>query len=329
MEATFVIVRAVHLGALVALTGGLVFAISIAGADRSPGDTIVGRDRSATWKRSSALWLALAMASGLAWLGLEAASMSGQPLAQALGRQTLGTVIAETDFGNVWLVRGALSLGLAALLAVASRSSPTAARSVLLLCTIVAAALLSSLALVGHANAEHGTQRGIHLVADAVHLLAAGAWLGALVPLAALLRRQSTAGAGAPLDDVADAVRRFSSLGLLAVGTLLLTGVVNASFTVATIPALLTTRYGHLLLCKLALFGGMLALAANNRTRLTPSLADAALAPSTRAVVVARLGRNAMAEIALGLAVLAVVGVLGATMPASHASAMAPAMRMP
>ncbi|HEY2190450.1 MAG TPA: copper homeostasis membrane protein CopD [Caldimonas sp.] len=324
MDAIFVIVRAVHIGALVVLTGGLVFAISIAGAagDGSEG----GWNR--TSRRFSALWLLLAIGSGLAWLGLEAETMSGQPLAQALGRETLGTVLAESDFGQVWLTRGALSLGLAALLAVAARPSPTARRGVLVLCTIVAAALLASLALVGHANAEHGTQRAIHLAADAVHLLAAGAWLGTLVPLAMLLGRRSTATDGPTLDAVADAVHRFSSLGLLAVSALLVTGIVNASFTVATIPALLNTDYGRLLLFKLAWVGGMLALAATNRTRLTPSLADTNLAPSARAAAVARLRRSAVAEIAFGLAIVVVVGVLGRTMPASHSSAMAPTMRM-
>jgi putative copper resistance protein D len=197
-----------------------------------------------------------------------------------------------------------------------------------LLCTVIAAALLSSLALVGHANAEHGTQRAIHLVADAVHLLAAGAWLGALGPLAALLGGRIAAANAAPLEDVTDAVHRFSSLGLLCVGALLVTGVVNSSFTVGTIPALLTTRYGQLLLFKLALFGSMLALAANNRTRLMPPLGDATLAPSARAIAVARLRRNAIAEIAFGLAVLVVVGALGTTVPASHAAAMARAMHM-
>jgi putative copper resistance protein D len=268
------------------------------------------------------------MASGLVWLGLEAAAMSGQPLPEALGRQTLGTVIAETHFGQVWLARAALSLVLAALLAVAWRPLAMAGRAVLALCAIVAAALLSSLALAGHANAEHGAQRGIHLAADAVHLLAAGAWLGALLPLAALLGRPSASADGATLDAVADAVRRFSFLGLLAVSALLITGIVNASFTVATIPALLTTRYGHLLLFKLALVVGMLAFAANNRTRLTPSLADTALAPSARAAVVARLRRSATGEIAFGLAILLVVGALGRTVPASHAAAMAATMRM-
>ncbi|HEX4233799.1 MAG TPA: copper homeostasis membrane protein CopD [Caldimonas sp.] len=328
MEALFVIVRAVHIGALVALTGVLVFAIAIAGASPSSHDTVDGGSNR-TWQRLSTLWLLLAIASGLAWLGLEAAAMSGQPLQRALGRQTLGTVIAETDFGQVWLARTVLSVVLAAFLAVASRRpAPTARRAVLALCTIVAAALLASVALVGHANAEHGGQRGIHLAADAVHLLAAGAWLGTLVPLVALLGRSGAASDGQELDAVADAVHRFSLLGVLAVSALVVTGIINASFTVATISALLTTDYGHLLLLKLALVGGMLALAANNRTRLTPSLADTALAFSARAAVLARLRRSAMVEVAFGLAILAVVGVLGRTMPASHASAMAPTMQM-
>lgn len=323
----FVIVRAVHFGALVALLGGLVFTVSIAGTGRSSGDAIGGR-RSRAAIDSSALWLALAMGSGLAWLGLEAATMSGQPLGEALGRKTLDTVLTGTDFGQVWLARGALSLLLAGLLVLASRRSPTARRGMLVLGAIAAAALLSSLALVGHANAEHGAARAIHLVADAIHLLAAGAWLGALIPLAAWLGAPIAAGNGRTLDGVAGAVHRFSSLGLLSVSTLLVTGLVNASFTVVTIPALLATRYGALLLVKLAMFVAMLALAAINRLRLTPSLADAAVEASARAAIVARLRRNVIAEVAFGVVILVVVGALGRTMPAAQASAMAPTMPM-
>ena len=76
--------------------------------------------------------------------------------------------------------------------------------------------------------------------------------------------------------------------------------------------ALATTTYGRLLAFKLALFAAMLALAAANRFWITPALAQQTDdAPRW----VARLRRHVFAEQALGLAVLMLVGVLGAQAP--------------
>jgi len=49
---------------------------------------------------------------------------------------------------------------------------------------MLGAAAVAALAWAGHAGATQGGQGEIHVVADALHLLAASAWLGALVPLA-------------------------------------------------------------------------------------------------------------------------------------------------
>jgi putative copper resistance protein D len=97
---------------------------------------------------------------------------------------------------------------------------------------------------------------------------------------------------------------------------------------VATVSALLSTHYGHLLLVKLGLFGLMLAFAAVNRATLTPTAADRSVAPHERIAALRRLRRNAMAEAGLGLAVLALVGALGLSMPAVNASQAMPAMHM-
>ncbi|HEY6865389.1 MAG TPA: CopD family protein, partial [Burkholderiales bacterium] len=163
--------------------------------------------------------------------------------------------------------------------------------------------LLASIAWTGHAAAEEGADRIVHLSADVLHLIAAGAWVGALWPLAAALARDS---------DGARAARRFSALGIACVATLIATGIANAWYTVGSLPAMIGTPYGRLLTAKLTLFAAMLALASVNRLRLTPRL-ESGDAPAR-----ARLRRNAAIEAALGLAVIALVGVLGATVPALH-----------
>ncbi len=100
---------------------------------------------------------------------------------------------------------------------------------------------------------------------------------------------------------------------------LLAGGVVNTWFLAGTVPALVGTEYGHLLLAKIGLFIAMLLVAAVNLLRLTPRLADPA--GGTRNVVwrtVARLQGNARIETALGLGVLAIVGALGTLPPGLH-----------
>ena len=302
--------RAVHFASIMLLFGGFVFVLAVARPARR------GAGRASFWN-TDALYrklfliaicsLAASIVSGAAWLGAEAASMSGVPFAQAIDQKTLGIVLGETAFGGLWLVRLALALALGALLLAIGRSTDDTRSSRLAMCALLlAAAYLATLAWAGHAGAGQGRDRFIQLTSDVVHLLAAGAWLGALPGLAMLL------GDARPREVAIRATRRFSILGLASVGALALTGFANAWYLVGTVPALLGTDYGRLLLAKLALFAAMVVLATVNRFELTPRLA----AEDDRAL--RSLRRNAVLEIAAGIAVVTIVGALGITIPAAH-----------
>ena len=260
--------------------------------------------------RVAAWCIALLLLSGLAWLAVEAVRMSGLPPASALNRETLGTVLADTLFGRVWMIRFVLALALSATLLLSRRRPAFDSAS-----AVLAATLLASLAFAGHAAAERGSDRIVHLSADAAHLLAAGAWLGALLPLAHVLSR------AAPLELADRATRRFSILGIACVSVLVFTGTLSAWYTVGSVPGLFGTGYGRVLLVKLALFAAMVAFAAANRLRWTPRLRATG---GTAALALQRLRRNAVAETSLGVAVLGVVGVLGVTVPALHSQAVWP-----
>jgi len=229
--------------------------------------------------------------------------MSGLPLEDALTADVLMTVIDETQFGEVMIVRAGFAICIAACLAY---DRATIAQWLGLMAAL---ALVASLAWTGHAGATVGAMGYLHLAADALHLTAAAAWLGGLVPLILLLaatRRNNAI----PL--ACDAVGRFSTLGIISVMTLILSGLINSAILVGSFRALITTSYGQLLLLKLALFTAMLALAAVNRLLLTPRLArhgDGALHGLTR---------NSSIELALGLAIFAIVGLLGTLHPAVH-----------
>ena len=288
MPELIAVARFFHFAAAIALAGEFAFLAWVA---RSPG--LVARAR-----RAAAAWLAVLLVSGVLWFFAQVAVMSEGDAFDSAALLTL--------FGQVAIARLVLAIALgAALLFIRSETVRVAA------CGALSALLLATLAASGHGAAEQGVDRAVHLAVDAMHLLAAGAWLGALPALAAVLR------AGAEPGFAERAARRFSTLGIASVTTLIVTGTLNAWYTVGDLPSLFGTGYGRLLLVKLALFALMVTFAAENRLRWTPLLASQPGAP-------ARLRRNCAAETGLGVAVLAVVAALGVTVPALHAKIIWP-----
>jgi putative copper resistance protein D len=241
--------------------------------------------------RLAVLFLVFAVVSALAWFAFVVINMAGG-LADALA--TAPTVIIDTDFGPLWGAR----LGLALVLIF-----PAARKNRWVFATLTAA-LLASLALTGHARIHEGAAGGLHMASDAIHLLAAGAWLGALSAFVVLLRV-------APREpETARALADFSAVGMLAVAALVATGLTNAWMVLGGVEPLFSTTYGRLLILKVALFALMLGLAALNRFRLVPALGTEA---DTTAL--GRLRQHVAAEQGLGLAVLLVVGLLGTLDP--------------
>ena len=105
-------------------------------------------------------------------------------------------------------------------------------------------------------------------------------------------------------------------MGVVAVAILLATGILNSVFLVGSIPSLLGTDYGRLLMLKIARFLTLVVFAAINRQWLAPQLATPAGPESAGAL--RQLRRNALIEAALGALVLIVLGKLGTTPPALH-----------
>ncbi|MGM7442456.1 copper resistance protein CopC [Streptomyces tunisiensis] len=133
--------------------------------------------------------------------------------------------------------------------------------------TVVAAGLAASWAMSEHAS--QGLQAGVAMPVDVVHLLAVAAWLGGLTALLVALYR-------APVETPVgrDAVRRFSRLAFGSVVTLAVTGVYQSWRQLGSWSAFTDTRYGQLLLVKIALVAVMVAVAFLSR-RWTQRLADA------------------------------------------------------
>jgi putative copper resistance protein D len=254
------------------------------------------------------------LASGFLWLWVVTASMSGTPLGAALSTKLIGTVLTATGFGRLWQFRFAIAIVLAGFLLFCRFSGrPSDWRGYV--GGLLSGVILGSLALAGHGADDTGAAGIWHLGADILHLLAAGGWLGALIPLIFVLWRARSA---KWLPIAQQATLRFSTLGVVTVTTLVATGLVNTWYLVGNVPALVGTPYGRLLLVKLALFAAMLSLAAINRFRLTPRLIAT---PSDQAGVpdpLRELYRSAACETGLALLLLLVVGALVHLKPGLH-----------
>jgi len=300
--------RLLHYAAVTTLAGVSFFPL-YAYADAEP--TTLFR-----WRRDVLLAAAIvAPLSGVLWFVFSVANMNGT-LVGVADREVLWTVLHDTDFGRVWTVRLVLSIIMVGLFwnRVVSKFGPRRD----LIAPVLAAVLLTSLAGVGHSQIEEGVEGIIHAVSDAAHLLAAGAWLGGLVPLAYILWPHGRErGRPAQRSNLNEILLRFSGMGYVAVATLIGSGLLNGWFLIGNFSGLFATPYGQLLIVKLVLFVGMLALAVSNRFWLVPSLTKARTDdPNGSTAWTARLRNHVLGEQFLGLTVLLIVSVLGTMRPA-------------
>lgn len=151
------------------------------------------------------------------------------------------------------------------------------------------ASAAAAFALFGHA--ANAAPRGLTVPAVALHAGTFVFWIGALPGLAER--------AIGPRDVLVRSLRRFSRLAVPLVVLLVASGAALAAVQLRSPTALVTTPYGRLLSLKLAVVALLLALAAANRLGLTPAI-NAGIAGAPR-----RFRRSVLAEIALGLVILA------------------------
>ena len=306
--AALIAARAMHFGATALLAGVLLFRAAVAGSPvaASPAATALV-NRQTRWIAGVAL--IVSVASGVVWFVVTAAEMGGLPFAEAIKPDVLQMILVATQFGSVAAVRLALAIATAVLLAL------DRIKRIRWLTLVAVLAFAVSIAWTGHSGSGYGASGNIQLSADALHLLAASAWIGGLVPLALLLSFAYSR-SDSWLAIAAAVTRRFSTLGIVSVATLIASGATNAWFLVGSVKALTTTEYGRVLMLKLALFLLMLAIAAINRNVLTPQLA--ATSADGRLVALRKLIRHCGYEIILGFGIISVAAWLGTLHPASH-----------
>lgn len=285
--AALVLLHAFALAALLSAFGSLLFLGFIAPL----------RSEHAAAGRVARLSLALAIILEITWLFGETRFIAGaKNLADTLA--ALPLVLRATEFGHVTLAQIAF---LAASLLLFQRKRFAAALAFL-------PNALEAWHL--HAASMHAGVSPL-LISELLHVLAAGAWLGGLLPLALFIR-------SAPPSAGAIAARRFSTMATPCVLVLAATAFWQGRILIGSIAALFGTAYGWLALAKLGLFVMLLVFAARHRLTLTP-----ALTASEPLAARHTLARSILVEMALGLAIVFVATVIASLAPPADRAMMA------
>ena len=233
------------------------------------------------------LWSAAAFCIGPALAALALMTMLCGTLDLPLG-DAMSAEAVKIDFATA-------ALALCALLAL--RAAQTSLR-------LPAALVLATVAIeVGSTHAASRLDHTLALyVAEFVHLVGVGMWIGGIPFLLLALR-------AAPAEKRREIVSRFSRISMFAVALLLAGGLPMAFDYIGEFPALYGTSYGVMLAAKVALLLALLLLGGMNyltgrRLRRDPT------AP------VSRLRRFAEVEIGIGLTVIFCAASLTSLPPA-------------
>ena len=248
--------RVVVVAALLSAVGTLVFGVAVAPKALAKAPAHLAARITGRLKALSRFSLAVALASMVGWMLLQSAAFAqASDIAGALA--AVPDVLAATRFGQ-FAVAGiaACALALLALRWPGGVPSWRLAMSFATLATALHAGHLHAFAMQGLSPL---------LAVEVVHLLAAGVWLGGLLPLLLVV-------AASPPAIGAAAARWFSPLGKACVVATALSAAWQGWALVGSVPGLIGTPYGRTALVKLSLLGVLLGFAWANRYRLAPAL---------------------------------------------------------
>lgn len=290
-HAVFILCRFVHDTAAMLVWGGFGYLLTCVSCG-------LARHTARRLEVLTALAVVATIATAACTLSVRTA-MIGGGWGDAVDPSMLWAVISATSVGTAWLTDFAASLLLGGALFL---RPPLRIPALVLSSGLV----LASLVLTGHAMMHEGWLGYFQQANDLVHILASGAWLGALLPLVLILRGLSTTAFD---HDRAVALKRFSGAGMAAVCLILVTGILNTLLIVGGWPLNWTSPYQMLLCLKIGTVLVMIGLASRNRFILSPCLTDGHGDAATA------IRRAAIGEIALGATAILLVAIFGTLNP--------------
>jgi streptogramin lyase/putative copper export protein/methionine-rich copper-binding protein CopC len=231
-----------------------------------------------------------------------------------------GTIISSTTFGMDWVVRVAT---ICAAIIVMKLLVTGTSRESWIGALAIGGFLLLTTSLTSHNAASNSNLPLVNLASDWLHLTAVSLWVGGLVSFAFALTRLNGLKENRPL--LAELIRSFSSLAVVSVGVIGLTGLYSLLLEVGTFSALFSTGYGILLLAKISLFAPMIALGALNQFKVYNGLTVGTTGSATNSgPLIRRFNFSIRTEVALGMIILMVVGVLTASAPVAQTATAPP-----
>jgi copper transport protein len=247
-------------------------------------------------------WVKLAPAAlGLALIGtlLEAFKRSQGPHGLDLGLLTAATT------GVSILVRlGVLVLGGAVATVIARRSKNSLATS---LFGFTGAIALGALAIDGHVATVRNTPV-LAAIGQILHLLSGGVWMGAVMVLALCLVPAALAAARA--DTLLAAVRAYAPIAIVAAVVTIVTGLIAAVREVSRWYFLRWSAYGHILIIKVVIVGGVIALGGATTLLARRALRKGGSTPAEQR----RVGWFMRAEALMAVVTIAIAALLAGTL---------------
>lgn len=214
----------------------------------------------------------------------------------------VGPLVTKSLWGHAWLLEIVAAIVVIVALRFARRGGTSLVAWWVATLGVIALAVVP--ALSGHAIAT-AQQAAIAVVADTLHILGAGSWLGTLAVMLIvglpIMTRESAEGRTGALSRMVNA---FSPLALGCACLVVLTGVIAARYHVGSWGAFTNTTYGKTLLVKLAVVVLLVCVAAYNWRRVRPSLVLGGTSD------VRRIKGSASGEVVLAIVILLVTAIL-------------------
>ena len=226
---------------------------------------------------------------GLVFLSVAQKTAAGAPLSAFL----------EGPIGRALVVRGALLL---------VAGGAVAFRGVGARVAVLAAGIATIGVHVSSGHAGTGSFAGVKIATQLTHFAAIAVWIGGLAALLVAIR-------GAPNEEKARAVRRFSMVAGVTLAVVAGTGTARAVAEVGSWTGLFGTGYGRLVIVKVGLLAIIAALAARNRWWNVPRGAEG----------LEGLRRVSRFELSTAGVVLVATAVLASLVPARSARLAEPA----
>ncbi len=213
--------------------------------------------------------------------------------------------VIQTSFGTTWVVRMGITIALLGIWFWIDRSNSISKINQIPL-LILSLALIATTTMIGHSAAS---EQPAAIVLDYVHNLLSSVWIGGIIFFAFILLPTFS-----KLDDIKkelfalQAIPRFSIMIIISLGILIITGPTLLWFLESNVGLLVESTYGMLILAKIAIASGMIAMGGYKQFRIQKKAEENIKSNSIS--VYKKLKQSLKIETVLGIALLGVVALL-------------------